>query len=83
LIGPWTGGGLGPYRAFSVVGPLDPGLVGILAGLLEPLRSARIPVLAVSTHDTDWLLVEQDRAAEAESAWSSAGFSVVDGVVES
>jgi hypothetical protein len=78
-IGPWTGRGLGPYRAWSVVGPLDPGLVGILAGLLEPLRSAAIPVLAASTHDTDWILVAEDQAADAEQAWVSAGFLIADG----
>jgi hypothetical protein len=83
VIGPWTGHGLGPYRAWSVVGPLDPGLVGILAGLLDPMRSAAIPVLAVSTHDTDWLLVEEGRAADAEQAWCDAGFRIVDGVVRS
>ncbi len=83
MIGPWTGVGLGPYRAFSVVGPLDPGLVGVLAGLLEPLRRARIPVLAVSTHDTDWLFVEDGREAEAERAWREAGFRIVDGVAGS
>ena len=79
VIGPWTGRGLGPYRVWSVVGPLDPGLVGILAGLLEPLRSAEIPVLAVSTHDTDWILVAEDRATDAEQAWVSAGFLIADG----
>ncbi|MFM1833173.1 MAG: hypothetical protein RLZZ461_1489 [Planctomycetota bacterium] len=79
VIGPWTGRGLGPYRAWSVVGPLDPGLVGILAGLLEPLRAAAIPVLAVSTHDTDWILVADDLALDAEQAWVSAGFLIADG----
>jgi hypothetical protein len=83
VIGPWTGGGFGPYRAFSVVGPLDPGLVGILAGLLEPLKRAGIPVLAVSTHDTDWVLVAADRAAETERVWAAAGFRVSDGVARS
>lgn len=78
VIGPWSGVGLGPYRAWSVPGPLAPELVGVLAGLLDPLRAAGIPVLAVSTHDTDWLLVEEARAEAAEAAWMSAGVRIED-----
>ena len=59
-------------------GPLDSSLVGVLAFHLEPLRAAGIPVLAVSTHDTDWLLVEVDRADEAEAAWREAGIVLED-----
>lgn len=81
VIGPWTGDGLGPYRAWSVPGPLAPDLVGVLAGFLEPLRAAGISVLAVSTHDTDWLLVEEGRADAAEAAWIATGVEVVDGIV--
>ena len=59
-------------------GPLDSSLVGVLAFHLEPLRAAGIPVLAVSTHDTDWLLVEVERADEAEAAWQEAGIVLED-----
>lgn len=83
VIGPWTGVGLGPYRAWSVPGPLAPDLVGVLAGFLEPLRDAGIPVLAVSTHDTDWLLVEEGRADAAEAAWIGRGIVIRNGVVAS
>ena len=83
VIGPWTGEGLGPYRAWSVPGPLAPDLVGVLAGLLEPLRTAGIPVLAVSTHDTDWLLVDEGRAEAAEAAWIATGIAIRDGAVAS
>ena len=76
VIGPWNGKGLGPYRAWSVPGPLAPDLVGVLAGFLEPLRVAGISVLAVSTHDTDWLLVEEDRAEAAEQAWIADGIDI-------
>lgn len=61
-------------------GPLAPDLVGVLAGLLDPLRAAGIPVLAVSTHDTDWLLVEDRFAADAEAAWTAAGIPIEDAI---
>lgn len=82
-IGPWVEGtdtAMGPYRAWSVPGPLAPTLVGVLAAFLEPLRVAEIPVLAISTHGTDWLLVDLDRAAAAEAAWSDAGISIEDAI---
>ena len=82
-IGPWSEGSgtaMGPYRAWSVPGPLDPTLVGVLAAFLDPLRAAGIPVLAISTHDTDWLLVDLDRAEAAEVAWSNVGIAIEDAI---
>ena len=35
-------------------------------------------MLAVSTHDTDWLLVEEGRADAAEAAWTAAGIRIED-----
>ena len=61
-------------------GPLAPTLVGVLAGFLDPLRNAGISVLAISTHDTDWLLVSANQAEAAEAAWSEAGISIEDAI---
>lgn len=58
----------GGWRCLKVRGPLDFALTGILAALTAPLAAAGIPVFAVSTYDTDYLLVKAetlDRAAEA------------------
>ena len=48
---------VGPFTAFSVDGPLDHSLIGVLAGLFAPLAEAGISILAESTFDTDWILV--------------------------
>jgi hypothetical protein len=66
----------GPFTAFSVAGTLDFALTGVLAELLVPLAEAQVPVFAVSTFDTDWLLVPADRAAAATEAWRRAGTAV-------
>ena len=66
----------GPFTAFSVAGSLDFALTGVLAGLLAPLAEAQVPVFAVSTFDTDWLLVPADRAAAAAEAWRRSGTAV-------
>jgi hypothetical protein len=67
---------IGPYTAFEVVGPLDPGLVGVLAELLEPLVEERISVLTNSTFDTDWVLVPKHQAEAAGAAWRRRGHAV-------
>ena len=56
------------YAALELAGPLDPGLVGVLARLTAVLARARIPVFAVSTHDTDYLLVRAPDLARAQAA---------------
>ena len=47
----------GPLTAFEIAGPLDFTMVGVLSGLLEPLARQGISILALSTYDTDWILV--------------------------
>jgi hypothetical protein len=56
------------FLAFQVQGPLDFEQTGVLAGLLQPLARAGIPVLALSTYQTDYLLVQEARAEEAMRA---------------
>lgn len=53
------------WRAFKVEGPLDFSLTGILVTLLQPLAEQRISVFAISTFDTDYILVKEDKLAEA------------------
>ena len=53
-------------------------LVGVLLELIRPLREAGVPVLAISTFDTDWILVDEGRGPVAEAAWRSAGIELVD-----
>jgi hypothetical protein len=61
------------FRALAVAGPLDLELVGVLASLLEPLADAAIPVLALGTYDTDYLLVRADDLDAALAALRAAG----------
>ena len=66
----------GPFVAYEVAGPLDFALTGVLASLLVPLAEAEVSVFALSTYDTDWLLVRSDSVDRAEAAWSEAGHTV-------
>jgi len=64
------------WRCLSVIGPLDFGLTGILASLAAPLAEAEISIFAVSTYDTDALLVKQEQLSVAIETLERAGHSV-------
>ncbi|HEY4525795.1 MAG TPA: ACT domain-containing protein [Candidatus Paceibacterota bacterium] len=48
------------WRALKVEGPLDFSLTGILASLATPLAEAGISIFAISTYDTDYVLVKSE-----------------------
>ncbi len=66
----------GPFRVVEVAGPLAFGLWGVMSDILAPLVAAQISVLAMSTYDTDWILVKSDQLAAAREAWRKAGLIV-------
>jgi len=53
------------WKALKVEGPLDFSLTGILASLAKPLAEARISIFAISTFDTDYVLVKSEKLEEA------------------
>ena len=65
------------WRALKVAGPLDFGLVGILAKICQALADAAIPVFAISTYDTDYVLVKAGNFEAAIKALEAAGTCVV------
>lgn len=69
------------FRCLEVEGPFAFDAVGILASLAAPLARARIPILAISTFDTDYLFVRQVHLARAVRALRRVG-QVVSGSVE-
>jgi hypothetical protein len=64
------------WRCLKVEGPLDLSLIGILASLTAPLARAGIGIFAVSTYDTDYLLVPEKRLEEAVLVLSQEGHHV-------
>jgi hypothetical protein len=64
------------YAALEVEGTLDFALTGILAGLATTLAEAGVSLLAISTFDTDWLLVRHDRLDDTVTALEAAGHRV-------
>ena len=63
----------GPFTAFMVHGPLDFALTGILSRIATVLARAGVSIFAISTYDTDYVLVPSEDAERARSALTSSG----------
>lgn len=53
------------FRIFKFEGPFEFDAVGILVQAAAPLAEAKIPIMAISSYDTDYLMVKQARLADA------------------
>ncbi|MBN2432292.1 MAG: ACT domain-containing protein [Acidobacteria bacterium] len=61
------------WCGIKVAGPLDFSLVGVLHSLTAPLAQAGISLFAVSTFDTDYILVRRQDLDHARDVLSAAG----------
>ena len=64
------------YAMLMIEGPLAPEMVGVLASLITPLAEAGVSIIAISTFDTDYVLVRAARLEAAIGAIRAAGHSV-------
>ena len=64
------------WRAIKVAGPLDFGLTGVLLSIARPLADAGVSVFALSTYDTDYVLVKEPALATAVAALTGAGHRI-------
>ena len=66
----------GSYRAFRVRGTLPLNLIGVLAAIADPLADAGLSIFAISTFDTDYVLVKAKDLQAALAALEGAGHEV-------
>ncbi len=64
------------WRALKVEGPLDFALTGILVALAAPLAEAGISIFAISTYDTDYLMVREPSLDKALETLIKSGHSI-------
>jgi len=64
------------YRALRVRGPLPLDLVGILAAIADPLAAAGMSIFAISTYDTDYVLVKARELERALEVLRRAGHQI-------
>ena len=62
------------WRAVKLEGPIPFEEIGVLSALSGSLAAAGLSVFAISTFDTDYILVKEARLAEALDALRKAGF---------
>lgn len=66
------------WRCLKVMGPLDFSLTGILAALSGALAQAGISLFALSTYDTDYILVKDENYAASIEVLRSRGCTHLD-----
>jgi len=62
------------WTCIEVLGPLDFSLTGILAKLSGVLAEAEISIFAISTYDTDFILIKTEKTDPAVAALKAAGY---------
>ena len=65
------------WRGFRIQGVLDFSLIGILSKLSAILAENGIGIFAISTFNTDYILVKAENIEKALKALSDAGYDVV------
>jgi ribosomal protein S18 acetylase RimI-like enzyme len=64
------------WRVFELEGPFEFSEVGILSAVAAPLAEAGVGIFAVSTFDTDYVLVKEERVGVAADALQGQGHEV-------
>lgn len=65
------------WKCFEVVGPLDFTLTGILSNISTVLANEKISIFAISTFDTDYILVKSNKVNLAIDALQNNQYQVI------
>lgn len=66
------------WRGFRIEGVLDFSLIGILSKLSSILAENRIGIFAVSTFNTDYILVKEENFERAMTVLAAEGYEVTE-----
>jgi hypothetical protein len=64
------------WSCIKVLGPIDFSVTGVLASISTVLASAQISIFAISTFDTDYILVKSKHLEQATIALRKAGYDI-------
>jgi hypothetical protein len=67
------------WTCFKLQGPFPFSMTGVLSSFLSPLADGGVPILAVATFDTDYVLVREEVAAKALGILLDAGHELMAG----
>lgn len=65
------------WKAFRIQGVLDFSLVGILSKIATLLAENSIPIFAISTYNTDYVLTKVEHYEKAVDVLKQAGYTIV------
>ncbi|GLX85600.1 amino acid-binding protein [Thalassotalea loyana] len=65
------------WRMFEVIGPLAFSLTGILSNISTVLANEKISIFAISTFDTDHILVKSNKIDQAKTALLANGYEII------
>ncbi len=66
------------WSCLKVMGPLDFSLTGILANIAAVLANKKISIFAISTYDTDYILIKSKKLSLARKALKSCGHTFIE-----
>ena len=66
------------WKAFRIKGQMEFSLIGILSGIAAVLANKAIRIYALSTFNTDYVLVDREDFEKAIEALRNAGYSIAD-----
>jgi hypothetical protein len=66
------------WMAFKVRGPFALDAIGVLSALTRPLADNYISMMAVSTYETDYILVKRESLDAAIAAFEADGHAVIE-----
>ena len=61
------------FVALKLEGPFPFSMTGVLASFLQPLAEAQVAIFAISTFDTDYVLIKRENLERAVVALTAAG----------
>jgi hypothetical protein len=64
------------WRCFRVDGIFDLNQIGVISSLSLPLSEARISIYVISTYNTDYFLVQEDKVEQTISVLSDCGHTI-------
>ncbi|MGG7178762.1 ACT domain-containing protein [Clostridium paraputrificum] len=64
------------WKALKVEGPLDFSLIGILAKISSLLAEEKISIFAISTFDTDYILLKEENLGDAIKVLTMNGIDI-------
>ncbi len=65
------------WVCLKLEGPFPFSQTGVLLSFIEPLSSKGIPIFAISTYDTDYVLIQEEWAGAALNALQHAGHELL------